>query len=284
MTELLVRESNLPTITDPQVWAERRRAFNDWVNKQLREGVDYGKMPGLDKATLLKPGAEKIAQAYGCSPITEVTVRDQDPNTGYLYVEVAVRLVNIQSGAVIATGLGSCCSYESKYRYRWEWWNERSKPTEAGWEETRSHKWRRRVQNPDLVDQWNTVLKMAKKRALVDAALTVSGASEKFTQDVEDFDEGPAETVTPETVKAETPMAETAKPIIGDTQHWIDNGKARAAFWKYTADTLSLTNAQVYEALGVEKMHDYRGTMAECKAALEKWIAAQALETEAIEA
>jgi hypothetical protein len=57
MTEVVVRESNLPTITDPRMWAERRTAFNQWVNTQLQEGVDYGKIPGIDKATLLKPGA-----------------------------------------------------------------------------------------------------------------------------------------------------------------------------------------------------------------------------------
>jgi hypothetical protein len=51
-----------------------------------------------------------------------------------------------------------------------------------------NHKlYRRRTENRDMFDQWNTVLKMAKKRALVDLALTISGASEKFTQDVEDL-------------------------------------------------------------------------------------------------
>ena len=267
MTELSVRESNLPTITDPRMWAERRTAFNQWVNTQLREGVDYGKIPGIDKATLLKPGAEKIAQAYGCSPITEVTVRDQDPNTGYLYVEVAVRLVNIQSGAVIATGLGSCCSYESKYRYRWEWWNGRNAPAQdAGYEQTRGGKWRRRVQNTDLVDQWNTVLKMAKKRALVDAALTVSGASEKFTQDVEDFDDSaPVEAPKAEAPKTQA-RAEAPKPGL-----WIDNPVQRKAFWAWVEGT-TLTREQVYEALEVKSLHDYEDTLEECKAEILDWM------------
>ena len=71
--------------------------------------------------------------------------------------------------------------------------------------------------------------------------------------------------------KAETPKA----------THWIDNDAARKKFWKYTTDTLALTQPQVYEALGVEKMHDYTGSMADCKAALEEWVAAQAEPVEA---
>jgi hypothetical protein len=248
------------------MWAERRTAFNQWVNTQLREGVDYGKIPGIDKATLLKPGAEKIAQAYGCSPITEVTVRDQDPNTGYLYVEVAVRLVNIQSGAVIATGLGSCCSYESKYRYRWEWWNGRTAPAQdAGYEQTRGGKWRRRIENTDLVDQWNTVLKMAKKRALVDAALTVSGASEKFTQDVEDFDDG----APVETPKAEAPTAQ-AKAATP----WIENPATRKRWWAWVADQ-GLANNDAYKALGVESLRGETRTYDECQQVVLAWVAQQ---------
>jgi hypothetical protein len=43
------------------------------------------------------------------------------------------------------------------------------------------------VENPDLPDTWNTVVKMAEKRARVDAVLAVTGASALFTQDVEDL-------------------------------------------------------------------------------------------------
>jgi hypothetical protein len=42
------------------------------------------------------------------------------------------------------------------------------------------------IENPDLPDSWNTVVKMAEKRARVDAVLAVTGASALFTQDVED--------------------------------------------------------------------------------------------------
>jgi hypothetical protein len=47
-----------------------------------------------------------------------------------------------------------------------------------------------RMENPDPADQYNTVLKMAKKRAQVDATLTAVGASDLLTQDLEDLPSG----------------------------------------------------------------------------------------------
>lgn len=43
------------------------------------------------------------------------------------------------------------------------------------------------VPNPDIYDIVNTLVKMAKKRALVDATLSAGRLSELFTQDIEDF-------------------------------------------------------------------------------------------------
>jgi len=47
------------------------------------------------------------------------------------------------------------------------------------------------IENPDLPDQWNTVIKMSEKRARVGAVLAVTGASAIFTQDLDEgADEG----------------------------------------------------------------------------------------------
>jgi hypothetical protein len=60
--------------------------------------------------------------------------------------------------------------------------------------------------NPDVAEQVNTILKMAQKRALIAATLIATGASDYFTQDMEDFIQGeftevrqpaPAATVAP---------------------------------------------------------------------------------------
>lgn len=45
-----------------------------------------------------------------------------------------------------------------------------------------------RVANPDVMNFKNTIMKMAQKRAFVGAVLIATGASEFFTQDIEDMD------------------------------------------------------------------------------------------------
>ena len=51
---------------------ERYKLLNSFVGQVLREGTDYGKIPGAgDKATLLKPGAEKLSMFFGLSPTFE---------------------------------------------------------------------------------------------------------------------------------------------------------------------------------------------------------------------
>jgi hypothetical protein len=297
-SQILVRESGLPVpMVTVQQWAERRKLFNEWVNTQLKSGVDYGTIPGTDKPTLLKPGAEKIAQLYGCAPKAEVIFRQQDMTTGYLYVEVRCDLVSIQTGQIVATGLGACSSYESKYHWRWDWWNGRSDPpADQDYERTRNGKWRRRIENRDLIDQWNTVIKIGKKRALVDASLSVSGASEKFTQDMEDMADNdppapepqaqppsPARAPAPAPVVAERvgPLesalnkaidaAVTEAPKGNGGEHWSRDNATRKAFWA-ECGRRGLTNDQVHQVLGHNHLAQYTGTFAEALALIDAWI------------
>ena len=98
-------------------------------------------------------------------------------------------------GATVSEGMGECNSMESKYR--WRWVGERDLPagtdkTKLVSQERRSAKtgghWTvYRMDNDDIYSQVNTILKMAKKRALVDAALSAGRLSDVFTQDLEDL-------------------------------------------------------------------------------------------------
>lgn len=278
--------TSLPAVQySAEQWASRRQQFNGWVNTQLKKGTDYGEIPGVDKPTLLKPGAEKIAQLFGCVANATVTHRESDATTGYLYVEVRVDLVNLQTGVSIGAGIGSCSSYESKYRWRWEWWNANSKPTGDEWEIFRkrngSTSYRRRIENRDLADQWNTVIKIAKKRALVDAALTISGASEKFTQDVEDIVEAE---FTPEPQPAPQPTAqpapETPKAAEPKDNGWMKDAKARGAFWAWCTEQ-GLSHSEVHAALKVESLNDYQGDKKQARDAIAAFIASKSQVQEA---
>jgi hypothetical protein len=258
--QVIERGNYLPVMqTTPEAWAIRRQEFNQWVNTQLKEGIDYGKIPGIDKDTLFKPGAEKITQLFGCVPDTVITHRESDPATGYLYIEVTVELISLQTGLKMGAGVGSCSSWESKYRWRNErWYGKDTPPENQGWVFNNKYRnWSRKVANPDLADQWNTVVKMAKKRALVDAALTISGASERFTQDVEDM---PRETEQATTQPQATTTAATEPPAQAETQSWTTDANTLKGFWA-NWKTKGLTEDDVHLNLNVTHLKDYTGTM-----------------------
>ena len=175
----------------------------------LKNGEHYGTIPGTNKPTLLKPGAEKLSFAFRLLPKFRPTMRDM-PN-GHREYEMVCELWH-ESGVFAGEGVGSCSTMESKYRYR----NAAKKCPQCGKETIIKGKeeygggWLcygkkggcgakfaenaqeitsqpvGKVENADIADVYNTVLKMAKKRALVDATITACAASDIFTQDVED--------------------------------------------------------------------------------------------------
>jgi hypothetical protein len=155
---------------------------------------------------------------------------------GHREVQVTCKLTQITTGRYYGSGVGSCSTLESKYRYRndvvtgedgkplevpGKYWQSRN-PEVLGGADYRATKkdgrWVivRRVEVTDIGDVHNTILKMAKKRSYVDAILSATAASDIFTQDVEDF--APAESdpgATNDTRGHQT--AGTAAPAEGET-------------------------------------------------------------------
>ena len=201
-----------------------RRQVNDiqhLMSDLMQDGEHYGVIPGTgDKPSLLKPGAEKLCFAFRLEPRYEVTRREikrDDVPAGHREYEVLCTLYHIESGKRFGQGVGLCSTMESKYRYRKDdratgvsvpqkYWDNRQAsilrsaldradvdvPEDASIGTTKeSGSWqvsiRTKGENPDIADVYNTVLKMAKKRAHVDAVLTATAASDIFTQDVEDM-------------------------------------------------------------------------------------------------
>lgn len=205
---------------------ERRQMFVQVVQRLMVKDSDYGRIPGTDKDTLLKPGAEKLTSFFGLSPIM-VNVSSVEDWTGenhkgepFFYFRVKCQLY--RGELLIGEGEGSCNSWEKKYRYRASEllcpdcqkptvkkskFPPKNDPSAApGWycfakiggcgaefdatDKRITEQPRGLVPNPDVADVVNTVLKMANKRALVAATLVATNASEFFTQDVEDMDFG----------------------------------------------------------------------------------------------
>ena len=159
-TEFQPETKAVTTTTARGLTVEEAKQFDDDMNRfidtVLISGVDYGVIPHCNKPTLLKSGAEKIMNYLGLIARTEVVNRVEDYNTGFFSYECKVYLIDY-NGVVKGEGVGICNSREGRYA----------------------------KQNGYAVQ--NTVLKMTKKRALVDAALNVGNLSARFTQDVEDM-------------------------------------------------------------------------------------------------
>lgn len=88
-------------------------------DKVLVEGVHYGTIPGTNKPTLYKPGAEYLASAHKLNntfyPLTVI----EDWEHGFFFYRYECRLTHRETGELYGTGVGSCNSMEAKYRWRW---------------------------------------------------------------------------------------------------------------------------------------------------------------------
>ena len=160
----------------------------------MTEGQHYGKIPGAgDKPTLLKPGAEKIMSTFQLWPDPEV--EDLSFNDVIRY-RVKIKLINKVSGITEGAGVGECSTEEEKYKWRavvsedeWNATDEAHKRIKFGkkWENGKQVGYQIKQIRTNPYDLANTVVKMAKKRAMVDAVLTATAASDIFTQDIEDM-------------------------------------------------------------------------------------------------
>lgn len=155
------------------------------VQKTLKKGQDYGEIPGTNKPTLLKPGGEKICMLFGLNPEYEFLQTTEDYEKEFFSYNIKCTLK--RNGQAVAQGVGSCNSKEKKYRFI----NVDEIPSSyIGSSEEITDKYGRtkyKINNPDICSLVNTILKMAKKRAFIDAVLQVASLSEVFTQDLEDM-------------------------------------------------------------------------------------------------
>jgi hypothetical protein len=230
----------IPTVGASEL-VQRLDVIRDASEKAMTEGVDYGKIPGTDKPTLLKPGAEKLGVLFQLD--VQLTNEKVWGPGDHLTVISRATVFHAPTGARLGFGEGVCSTRERKYAYRR---GERVCPAcekpaiikgkaeyGGGWvcfkkrdgcgskfsdgDPTIEKQQVGDVENPDLPDLWNTAVKMAEKRARVDAVLAVTGASALFTQDIEDAPRSePAEQPPPEPKRPEKPPLheESAKLVL----------------------------------------------------------------------
>lgn len=241
----------------------------------------YGTIPGCgDKKCLLKPGAELLAKLFQIRP--EFKRERRDLGNGHFEILSSCIMISHTSGRPVGEGAGTCSTMESKYRWRKAQrtcpkcdgsigrskYPPRDNPdAQPGWYCTKCKaqfaygdaeirgQITGRVENPDIADVYNTVQKIADKRAYVAAVITTTGASDYVTQDITDFDEefpqpqaqedldqaenhGQPEDKAAQAGKGRSDLIAQAEALVGEasaavTEWAIDTGKIKKGqTWK----------------------------------------------------
>ncbi len=235
-------------IQGPATVQEIRQQVN-LIQEVMREVMQvdqhYGVIPGSAKPSLFQPGAQKLMLTFRLRAIIDPDrdIKVVELGNGHCEVRSFVHICN-SAGEELATGVGSCSTMEAKYRYRGgvklpldppvkvptDYWNKRN--AGAPREELVAllggpgrapakidGQWLvcevgEKMENPDIADVRNTVLKMSVKRATIHGVLAATAASDIFTQDIEDL---PVEMVghqqkQPEPVKQPERTSEAKPP------------------------------------------------------------------------
>ncbi len=209
----------VPQKTNIEMVLNRLDDVHQLMSQAMVQNVDYGKIPGTgSKPTLLKPGAEKLLLMFHFSTKFQ-TVKTWHPD-GHMTVESKCEVYGPDGNF-----LGDSCAIATTRESKWAWRKaERvcpqcGKPAiikgkaeyGGGWvcfkkKDGCGAKFRDndtqitsqevgRVQNPDLPDTYNTVVRIAEKRAFIAAIRVVTGCSSIFDEEVpqaeHDHDDAP---------------------------------------------------------------------------------------------
>lgn len=253
----VVSQSRSMTLSVDDV-LHRLDTIQDLMKRAMVPDVDYGKIPGTNsKPTLLKPGAEKLAVMFRLAPRfkTDKTFHDD----GHMTVESTCEILDSE-GRFLGQCSSMCSSREAKYAWRK---SERvcpecGKPAiikgrseyGGGWlcfkkkdgcgakfadnDAAIVSQTTGRAPNEDLADTFNTVLRMAEKRAFLGAIRLVTGSSALFDEEIPGERERPIEEPVHEPKPKEKPPT-----TIEEKKAWllreIPNATSETTLDKYRA-------------------------------------------------
>lgn len=186
----------------------QRAILQTAIKKLLVKGTDYYSFVTGQKDSLAKAGAEKLLAVFKYSIKFELVRNDMDWEKNLFYFQYKAIVFDPFNNRYVEA-LGSCNSYEDKYRWR----NQQAKCPVCEKEAIKQGKDSfycnkkqggcgknfpldtleitsqslDKVANEEIPSLLNTIDKMAQKRAMVAATLIATGASAFFTQDLEDM-------------------------------------------------------------------------------------------------
>ena len=92
----------------------QKQALKAFIKANLREGIDYGQIPGVKNNVLFKPGAAKIINFLRLRPEVQLLHTVFDPETKAISYTVKVTLVN-EDGIAVTEALGAANTLEPKF-------------------------------------------------------------------------------------------------------------------------------------------------------------------------
>lgn len=196
----------------------------------LKRGTDFGMIRKKNgdamtkNPTLFKSGAEKVAVAYGLCQRYTLESKLEDIEHGFFYFLVRCDLVKIVNGVeyVITSAYGSGNTREG------------------------------RTGSQSPYDGANSAVKMAQKRALVSAALSLGCVSDMFTQDIESDTEDGTAYINEKDPEAPITAAQVKFFYAAASRHGLTKLEAKALVKKFGYDSASKIKTKDFDAMLAE--------------------------------
>lgn len=177
--------------------AAMRQTLIEYVRSQMDQKRHFYTISDNDKPALSQDGARNLCGLYEVRA-GEAILEEKWFDDGHYHVRATIPLLTLASNVEVARGTGSCSTRESRYAWRWVWSND--VPNTLNKADLKSRKrgnsFQYRVPNDDIADLYNTVLKMAEKRAQTAAVLRLPGCTEVFAEPGAEQEEAEDEEMT----------------------------------------------------------------------------------------
>ena len=209
----------------------------------MKPDVHYGVIPGTDKPTLYKQGAEVLCMAFRVSDTYSVEDLSTPDMVRYRVTCTGSHQI---SGTVLGTGMGEASSGEEKYKWR-KAWDDEFDATPENLRRVKMGKYKTKQVRTEPADLANTILKMANKRAKIAMTINVTACGDMFGQDLEDMDAALREHLTRREGDDRQPDQPQAPPIWPDdkfNEQFPRWKKAVEAGMKTAADITALAKSK----------------------------------------
>ena len=218
-----------------------QKMITERMKTELVDGEDFTTklFPGQKKPQLLDPGAAKIRGWFKVYPDAQVLLHEAKLEEGEEHIRYVVSAPLLHySGMRVGGGVGSANSSEVKYKYRWvpegelrSTYGYRDDDLQRHRKEQRGNRTVYYVPNPEILDLDNTLLKMAAKRAEVDATMGLPGVAAVFGQGLKTPEKQEEEKSPPREEPSSPPVLQSpaSSPVQAPLQHDL-------SLWKELGD------------------------------------------------